>query len=52
MKELSLRPVAAALSELMATEVTFVPACVGAEAEAAVESAKGGAVLVRAVMRI
>lgn len=49
--ELSLRPVAAALSELMAAEVTFVPACVGTEAEAAVASAEDGAVLVRAMAR-
>jgi phosphoglycerate kinase len=46
--ELSLRPVATALAKLLEWEVTFVPACVGAEAEAAVASAKDGAVLVSA----
>eukprot|EP01046_Picozoa_sp_COSAG06_P027010 COSAG06_NODE_2360_length_7005_cov_13.853026_6_plen_249_part_00 len=62
-EEFSLRPVAAALAEELRKEgaagvsgtdgggeevsVTFVPACVGAEAEAAVAEAKDGAVLVR-----
>ena len=70
LESLSLRPVAAALAELVGSEVTFgasrwpfhppfvpsssthaqlswrtVPACVGAEAEAAVAQAKDGAVL-------
>jgi 3-phosphoglycerate kinase len=62
-EEFSLRPVAAALAEELRKEgaagvsgtdgggeevsMTFVPACVGAEAEAAVAEAKDGAVLVR-----
>ncbi len=47
--EMSLRPVATALSKLLESDVTFVPSCVGADAEAAVASAADGSVLVCAV---
>jgi phosphoglycerate kinase len=43
--ELSLKPVADALSELLAREVAFVGACVGPEAEAAVAKLGDGDVL-------
>ena len=41
----SLQPVAAALSELLGEQAGFVPACVGAEAEAAVTAVTDGRVL-------
>lgn len=44
--ELSLAPVAARLGELLESEVKFVKASVGAEAQAAVEGLAGGDVLV------
>ena len=43
--ELSLRPVAATLSELLGKEVAFVETCVGAEAEAAANNLGDGDVL-------
>jgi len=43
--ELSLRPVAARLSELLEAPVAFVPAIVGEEAQAAVDALENGGVL-------
>ena len=43
--ELSLKPVADALSDLLGRDVAFVGACVGPEAEAAADKLAGGDVL-------
>jgi phosphoglycerate kinase len=43
--EMSLRPVAARLGELMSRSVTFAEDCIGAAAERAVASAGGGAIV-------
>ncbi len=43
--KLSLRPVAAALSDLLSKPVAFIPACIGPEAEAAVAALQPGEVL-------
>jgi len=43
--QFSLRPVAGRLGELLNSEVTFAPDCVGPEAESAVEAAGPGAVV-------
>lgn len=42
---MTLKPVAEKLSELMGKPVTFVPACVGSEAEAACESPAEGSII-------
>ncbi|MFO7871768.1 MAG: phosphoglycerate kinase [Kiritimatiellia bacterium] len=43
--DMSLKPVSRRLAELLGIEVAFVPDCIGAEAEKAVEGLSGGAIL-------